>query len=105
MLLKSRGAAEETTVLRLKAGLRTILCHRTSTVGEWLRQVCIMDEIRRGVRLDIDWPLAHGGVLRNCVATITKIVPHRKRPIRLVFEDAIKLYSLNVSVFAEVGKL
>ena len=49
----------------------------------------IMDEVRRGVRLEIDWPLEHGGVLANCVATVTKVAPHRKRPFRLAFEDAI----------------
>ena len=63
--------------------------HSASTVAEWLSQVCIMDEIRRGVRLEIDWPLQHGGVLANCVATVIKVAPHRKRPFRLAFEDAI----------------
>ena len=49
----------------------------------------VMDEVCRGVRLEIDWPLEHGGVLANCVATVTKVAPHRKRSFRLAFEDAV----------------
>ena len=49
----------------------------------------IMGEICRGDRLELDWPLAHGGVLANCVAMVTKVAPHRKRSFRLAFEDAV----------------
>ena len=49
----------------------------------------IMDEVCRVVRLEIDWPLEHDGVLANCVATVTTVAPHRKRPFCLAFEDAV----------------
>ena len=48
-----------------------------------------MGEICRGDLLELDWPLAHGGVLPNCVAMVTKVAPHRKRSFRLAFEDAV----------------